>query len=44
MYAVPILAVLVVLPADSISSLHGLIDAMQRLFGVYGGAAGLSAA
>ena len=41
MYAVPILAVLVVLPADSISSLHGLIDAMQTVFSVYGGAAGL---
>jgi glutamate:GABA antiporter len=41
MYAVPILAVLVVLPAESISSLHGLIDAMQTVFSVYGGAAGL---
>lgn len=40
MYAVPILAVLVVLPADRISSLHGLIDAMQTVFTVYGGAAG----
>ena len=36
---VPILAVLVVLPAERISSLHGLIDAMQTVFTVYGGGA-----
>jgi glutamate:GABA antiporter len=30
MYAIPILAVLVVLPAEQVSSLHGLIDAMKR--------------
>jgi len=41
MYAVPILAVLTVLPTDRITSLHGLIDAMQTVFTVYGGAAGV---
>ena len=38
MYAVPILAVLLVLPADRVTSLHGLIDAMKSVFTVYGGA------
>ena len=37
MYGVPILAVLVVLPADQVTSLHGLIDAMRTVFTVYGG-------
>jgi len=37
MYAVPILAVLLVVPLDRISSLHGLIDAMKTVFSVYGG-------
>lgn len=37
MYALPILAVLVVLPAEQITSLHGLIDAMKTVFTVYGG-------
>ena len=37
MYGIPILAVLVVLPARSITSLHGLIDAMRTVFTVYGG-------
>jgi amino acid transporter len=37
MYAVPILAVLVVLPTDRLTSLHGLIDAMKTVFTVYGG-------
>ena len=37
MYGVPILAVLVVLPPPSITSLHGLIDAMRTVFTVYGG-------
>ena len=37
MYAVPILAVLFVLPPAQITSLHGLIDAMERVFTVYGG-------
>ena len=37
MYGVPILAVLIVLPADQITSLNGLIDAMKTVFTVYGG-------
>ena len=37
MYGIPILAVLVVLPAERITSLHGLIDAMKTVFTVYGG-------
>jgi len=37
MYAVPILAVLLVLPVDRLSSLHGLIDALRTVFSVYGG-------
>ncbi len=37
MYAVPILAVLLVLPTDRLTSLHGLIDAMKTVFTVYGG-------
>ena len=37
MYAVPILAVLLVLPTEQLSSLHGLIDAMKTVFTVYGG-------
>jgi glutamate:GABA antiporter len=37
MYGVPILAVLVVLPAEQITSLTGLIDAMKAVFTVYGG-------
>ncbi len=37
MYGVPILAVLLVLPAGQITSLHGLIDAMRTVFTVYGG-------
>jgi amino acid transporter len=40
MYGVPILAVLVVLPSDQITSLHGLIDAMKAVFTVYGGSVG----
>ena len=39
MYGIPILAVLFVLPARQISSLHGLIDAMATVFTVYGPAA-----
>ena len=34
MYGVPILAVLVVLPAEQVTSLHGLIDAMKTVFTV----------
>jgi glutamate:GABA antiporter len=37
MYGVPILAVLIVLPAEQVTSLHGLIDAMKTVFTVYGG-------
>lgn len=40
MYAVPILAVLLVLPPARVTSLHGLIDAMQLVFTVYGGHVG----
>lgn len=44
MYGVPILAVLVVLPADRITSLHGLIDALATVLTVYGGTSGASGA
>jgi amino acid transporter len=37
MYGVPILAVLIVLPAGQITSLHGLIDAIQTVLATYGG-------
>ena len=37
MYAIPTLAVLVVLPAGQITSLHGFIDAMKAVYTVYGG-------
>jgi glutamate:GABA antiporter len=37
MYGVPILAVLIVLPAEQITSLHGLIDAMKTVYTVHGG-------
>jgi amino acid transporter len=37
MYGVPIMAVLIVLPPEAITSLHGLIDAMKTVFTVYGG-------
>ena len=37
MYALPILAVLVVLPTEQVTSLHGLIDAMKTVFTIYGG-------
>jgi amino acid transporter len=37
MYGVPLLAVLIVLPAGQVTSLHGLIDAMRSVFTVYGG-------
>lgn len=40
MYGVPILAVLVVLPTDRITSLHGLVDAMRTVYTVYGGRVG----
>ena len=37
MYVVPILSVLVVLPVGQVTSLRGLVDAMQTVFTVYGG-------
>jgi amino acid transporter len=37
MYAIPILAVLLVLPTERLTSLGGLIDAMRTVFTVYGG-------
>ena len=37
MYGMPILAVLIVLPAGQITSLHGLIDAIQAVLTSYGG-------
>ena len=40
MYAIPILAVLFVLPAEAVTSLHGLIDAMGTVFTVFGGSVG----
>ncbi len=40
MYCVPVLAVLLVLPAEQITSLHGLIDTMKAVFTVYGGSVG----
>ncbi len=38
MYGVPTMAILIVLPTSQITSLHGLIDAMETVFTVYGGA------
>jgi amino acid transporter len=37
MYGLPVLAILVVLPAGQVSSLGGFIDAMKTVFTVYGG-------
>jgi amino acid transporter len=37
MYGIPILAVLIVLPAGQITSLHGLIDAIETVLTTYGG-------
>jgi glutamate:GABA antiporter len=37
MYGIPILAVLIVLPAQQITSLHGLIDAIGTVLTSYGG-------
>jgi len=44
MYAIPILAVLLVLPPAQVTSLHGLIDAMKTVFTVYGGDVGADGA
>jgi glutamate:GABA antiporter len=38
MYGLPIVAVLVVVPTERIGSLGGLVDAMNNVFTVYGGA------
>jgi glutamate:GABA antiporter len=40
MYSIPVLGILLVLPQDAISGLGGFIDAIQTVFGVYGGASG----
>src|SRR5260221_3657945 len=37
LYAIPILAILIVLPTAQITSLGGFIDAMKTVFTVYGG-------
>ena len=37
LYGIPILAILMVLPADQITGLGGFIDAMKSVFTVYGG-------
>jgi amino acid transporter len=37
LYGVPILAIIMVLPADKITGLGGFIDAMKTVFTVYGG-------
>lgn len=37
LYAVPIIAILLVLPASQLSGLSGFIDAMKTVFTVYGG-------
>ena len=37
MYAVPVLAVLIVLPAGAVTSLHGFLDALATVLTVYGG-------
>jgi len=38
MYAIPIFGILLVLPAKAITGIGGFIDAIQLVFGVYGGA------
>jgi glutamate:GABA antiporter len=42
LYGVPILAILLVLPLDQVTSLGGFIDAMKTVFTVYGGHVGAS--
>jgi amino acid transporter len=44
LYCIPIAAIVLVLPADEITSLTGFIDALARVFVVYGGAAGAAGA
>ncbi|MGZ4338304.1 MAG: APC family permease [Gaiellaceae bacterium] len=38
LYAVPILCILLVLPAEAITSIGGFVDAINKVFTVYGGA------
>ncbi len=37
LYAIPVLGILLVLPADQVTSFGGFVDAIQRVFTVYGG-------
>jgi amino acid transporter len=37
MYAIPVICVIVIIPADQVSGLGGFIDAMRSVFTVYGG-------
>jgi amino acid transporter len=41
LYAVPILGILLVLPASSVTNFGGFVDAIQKVFTVYGSASGL---
>ncbi len=38
-YLIPIFAILLVLPADEITGIGGLLDAVEKVYSVYGGAA-----
>jgi amino acid transporter len=42
LYAVPILGILLVLPASSVTNFGGFVDAIQKVFSVYGPAAGFT--
>ncbi len=44
MYGIPVLAILIVLPASQVSSLGGFIDAIKTVFTVYGGHVGAGGA
>jgi amino acid transporter len=44
LYALPILGILVVLPASQVSALGGFIDAIKSVFTVYGGTVGAAGA
>ena len=37
LYAIPVIAIVIVLPPERISTLHGLIDALRTVLTVYGG-------
>jgi amino acid transporter len=41
LYAIPILGILLVLPAKAVSGFGGFVDAIQKVFTVYGSASGL---